>query len=44
MKMFSPEQVSALTHMFEKVIDNYSNSDLGNQQGDASECLGNDLA
>ena len=34
-KMFSPEQVTALAHMFKEVIDNYSD------QNGASEYLGN---
>ena len=33
--MFSPEQVTALAHMFKEVIDNYSD------QNGASEYLGN---
>ena len=34
-KMFSPEQVTALAHMFKEVIDNYSD------QNGASEYLSN---
>ena len=41
-KMFSPEQVTALAHMFKGVIDTYSDGASGNQQSGASEYLDND--
>ena len=39
-KMFSPEQVTALAHMFKEVTDNCSDGVSGNQQSGASEYLG----
>ena len=39
-KMFSPEQVTALARMFKEVTDNYSDGVSGNQQSGASEYLG----